>query len=72
MAESDVFVRFGADIGPLEKGVNQASSKLNQITAKSRETANAMAKISLAAAAAGAAIGVKLVSNSLWQESSNH
>mgnify|MGYP000415719473 CR=1 FL=1 len=65
MAESDVFVRFGADIGPLEKGVNQASSKLNQITAKSRETANAMAKISLAAAAAGAAIGVKLVSNSL-------
>ena len=65
MAESDVFVRFGADIGPLEKGVNQASSKLNQISAKSRETANAMAKMSLAAAAAGTAIGIKLVSNSL-------
>lgn len=65
MAESDVFVRFGADIGPLEKGVNQAANKLTQFGTKSRETANAMAKISIAAAAAGAAIGVKLVSDSL-------
>lgn len=65
MAESDVFVRFGADIGPLEKGVNQANSKLSSFGSKSRDTANAMAKLAIAAAAAGAAIGAKLVNDSL-------
>lgn len=65
MAESDVFVRFGADIGPLEKGVNQANSKLSSFGSKSRDAANAMAKLAIAAAAAGAAIGAKLVNDSL-------
>lgn len=65
MAQSDVFVRFGADIGPLEKGVNQASSKLGEFGAKGRETVNVMGKVTVAAAAAGAALGVKLVSDSL-------
>lgn len=65
MAESDVFVRFGADIDPLKKGLNQASSKLDQFGAKSRETANLMGKMAAAAAVAGAAIGVKLVNDSL-------
>lgn len=65
MAESDVFVRFGADIGPLEKGVNQASNKLGEFGAKSRHTANQLGKLAAASAVAGAAIGAKLVSDSL-------
>lgn len=65
MAESDVFVRFGADIGPLEKGVNQASNKLGEFGSKSRQTANQLGKLAAASAAAGAAIGAKLVSDSL-------
>jgi hypothetical protein len=65
MAESDVFVRFGADIDPLKKGLATASSKLDQFGAKGRETANVMGKIAVAAVAAGAAIGIKLVNDSL-------
>tara|TARA_R110002110_G_scaffold415850_1_gene657964 strand:+ start:9160 stop:10914 length:1755 start_codon:yes stop_codon:yes gene_type:complete len=65
MAESDVFVRFGADIDPLKKGLATASSKLDQFGAKGRETANVMGKVAVAAVAAGAAIGIKLVNDSL-------
>ena len=65
MAESDVFVRFGADIDPLKKGLATASSKLDRFGAKGRETANVMGKVAVAAVAAGAAIGIKLVNDSL-------
>ena len=65
MAESDVFVRFGADIDPLKKGLATASGKLDQFGAKGRETANVMGKIAVAAVAAGVAIGIKLVNDSL-------
>ena len=65
MAESDVFVRFGADIDPLKKGVNQASNKLDQFGTKAKDTAVNLGKIAGAAAVAGAAIGVKLVADSM-------
>lgn len=62
---SDVFVRFGADIDPLKKGVKAAGNKLDEFGKKTRSTANALGKVAGAAAIAGAAIGVKLVSDSL-------
>ncbi len=62
---SDVFVRFGADIDPLKKGVKEARSKLDQFGANTRKTANDLGKMAGAAALAGAAIGGKLVSDSL-------
>jgi len=65
MADSDIFVRFGADIEPLKKGAKQASNALADVGEKSRQTANLMGKMAVAAAAAGAAIGVKFVKDSL-------
>ena len=65
MADSDIFVRFGADIDPLKKGLATAANKLDQFGAKTRETANLMGKMAVAATAAGAALGVKLVNDSL-------
>lgn len=62
---SDIFVRFGADIDPLKKGVAAAQGKLSQFGSSARSTVNQLGKLSLAAGAAGAAIGVKLVSDSL-------
>ena len=63
--DSDIFVRFGADIDPLKKGVKAAGSKLDEFGKKTRSTANALGKVAAASAVAGAAIGVKLVSDSL-------
>lgn len=65
MAESDIFVRFGADIDPLKKGVDKASSKLSEFGASARKTTNQLGKLGVAATAAGAAIGVKFVNDSL-------
>lgn len=66
MAEnSDVFVRFGADIDPLKKDLRTATEKLDQFGKKARGTVNQMGKIAVASAAAAAAIGGKLVSDSL-------
>jgi len=65
MADSDIFVRFGADIDPLKKGVNEASRKLDQFGSKAKDTALNLGKVAAASAAVGAAIGVKLVSDSL-------
>lgn len=45
MAEnSDVFVRFGADIDPLKKDLKTATNKLDQFGKKSRDTVNQMGK----------------------------
>lgn len=65
MAESDVFVRFGADIDPLKKGTEKAASTLDKFGTQTRKTANDLGKLGAAAVAAGAAIGVKFVSDSL-------
>lgn len=65
MADSDIFVRFGADIDPLKKGVKAAGNKLDEFGKKTRSTVNALGKVAAASALAGAAIGVKLVSDSL-------
>ena len=62
---SDIFVRVGADIEPLKKGFKSASDKLTEFNKKTRESVNAIGKVTAAAAAAGAALGVKLVSDSL-------
>lgn len=62
---SDIFVRFGADIDPLKKGVAAAQGKLSQFGASARTTTNQLGKLSLAAGAAGAAIGIKFVNDSL-------
>lgn len=62
---SDIFVRFGADIDPLKKGVAAAQGKLSQFGSSARSTVNQLGKLGLAAGVAGAAIGVKLVSDSL-------
>lgn len=62
---SDIFVRVGADIEPLKKGFKSASDKLTEFNKKTRESVNAIGKVGAAAVAAGAALGVKLVSDSL-------
>lgn len=63
--ETDVFVRFGADIDPLKKGVQDAQGKLSQFGTSARKTTNQLGKLGVAATAAGAAIGVKFVNDSL-------
>ena len=62
---SDIFVRVGADIEPLKKGFKSASDKLTEFNKKTRESVNAIGKVGAAAVAAGAALGVKLVTDSL-------
>ena len=65
MADTDIITRFGADIGPLKKGVNEAQGKLSSFGKGARKTANDLVKVAGAAALAGAAIATKMVSNSL-------
>ena len=65
MAETDIITRFGADIGPLKKGVTEAQGALSKFGTGARKTANDLGKVAGAAALAGAAIATKLVSNSL-------
>jgi hypothetical protein len=65
MAESDIFVRFGADIDPLKRGTKEATSTLDKFGQQAKKTTGAMAKMAAASAVAGAAIGVKLVKDSL-------
>lgn len=65
MADTDIFVRLGADIEPLKKGLKSASSRLDGFGKKARASANQMAKVAAAATIAGAAIGTKLVSDSM-------
>jgi len=62
---SDIFVRFGADIDPLKKGVKEAGGKLNKFGSSAKKTANDLAKMAAAAAVAGAALGTKFVNDSL-------
>jgi hypothetical protein len=59
MAESDIFVRFGADIDPLKRGTKEATSTLDKFGKSARKTTNAMAKMAAASAVAGAAIVVR-------------
>jgi hypothetical protein len=63
--ESDIFVRFGADIDPLKKGVDKATGTLSQFGTSARKTTNQLGKLGVAATAAGAAIGIKFVNDSL-------
>lgn len=65
MAESDIFVRFGADIDPLKRGTKEATTTLDKFGAQAKKTTGAMAKMAAASAVAGAAIGVKFVKDSL-------
>ena len=65
MADTDIITRFGADIGPLKKGAEEAGSTLTKFGKNARTTANQLGKIAGGAALAGAAIATKLVSNSL-------
>lgn len=65
MAESDIFVRFGADIDPLKRGTKEATSTLDKFGQQAKKTTGAMAKMAAASAVAGTAIGVKLVKDSL-------
>ena len=65
MADTDIITRFGADIGPLKKGAADAQSSLTKFGKGARTTANQLGKVAGAAALAGTAIGVKLVSDSL-------
>lgn len=57
MSNSDIMVRFGADIEPLKKGAQKAAKSLGDI----REKANVGAKAFTAMAAAAAAAGVVMV-----------
>lgn len=65
MAESDIFVRFGADIDPLKRGTKEASTSLEKFGESTKKTSANLAKMAAVAAVAGAAIGVKLVKDSL-------
>jgi hypothetical protein len=65
MAESDIFVRFGADIDPLKRGTKDASNSLQAFGNKTKQTSMALAKMAAVAAVAATAIGVKLVNDSL-------
>jgi hypothetical protein len=65
MAESDIFVRFGADIDPLKRGTKDASNSLQAFGNKTKQTSVNLAKMAAVAAVAAAAIGVKLVNDSL-------
>lgn len=61
----DIFVRFGADIDPLKRGTKEATSSLQKFGDSTKKTAGALTKMAAVAAVAGAAIGVKLVKDSL-------
>ena len=61
----DIFVRFGADIDPLKRGTKEASSSLEKFGDSAKKTSVNLAKMATVAVAAGAAIGVKLVKDSL-------
>jgi hypothetical protein len=63
MAESDIFVRFGANIGPLVDGIDQATGKLGKFGNDSKKVAKDVAKIAAAGLAASAAL-VAMASNS--------
>nr|AKH46256.1 hypothetical protein [uncultured marine virus] len=63
MAESNVFVRFGADIGPLKKGVDDGVTSLKKIGKTSIDVAKNIAGVTAAAAAASGAM-VAMASNS--------
>jgi hypothetical protein len=65
MAESDIFVRFGADIDPLKRGTKKASNALQAFNNKTKITSKGLAKMAAVAAVAATAIGVKLVKDSL-------
>jgi hypothetical protein len=65
MAESDIFVRFGADIDPLKRGTKDASNSLQAFGNKTKQVSMNLAKMAAVAAVAAAAIGVKLVNDSL-------
>ena len=65
MADSDIFVRFGADVGPLKKGSQEASKSIGGVGSSAKNTAGKLAKMAAVAVAAGAALGVKLVKDSL-------
>jgi hypothetical protein len=56
VSNSDVMVRFGADIEPLKKGAKQASIDLDKVRGKVNLAAKAMGGMAVAAAAMGAAM----------------
>jgi len=62
MADSDIFVRFGADIGPLKKGAEEASAKLRRFGGDTKQVTKDIAKLT-AVATAAAAVVYKLASS---------
>jgi hypothetical protein len=67
MAETvaEIAIRVGADITPLTKGLKKGDEKVNKFAQSARKTTSTVAKLGFASVAAGAAIGVKLVADSL-------
>lgn len=60
-----LMTRFGADTDQLDAAVQRSEGKLRSYSRRGRAAVNTMGKIGVAAAAAGAAIGAKLVSKQL-------
>lgn len=56
MAQSDILVRFGADVDPLKKGAKQASLSLDGVRDNINAAGKAMAAMTAAAGAMGAAM----------------
>lgn len=63
MADSDIFVRFGADIEPLKKGAKEASNQLKGLGKDTVELGKQMAALTVAATATATAV-VAVASNS--------
>lgn len=62
---SDILVRVGADVDPLKKGFKDAGAESVKLKSKVMDAAKATVAIGAAATAAGLAIGVSLVANSM-------
>ena len=56
MAQSDILVRFGADVDPLKKGAKQASLSLDGVRSKVNTAGKAIIAMTAAAGAMGAAM----------------
>jgi hypothetical protein len=63
MADSDIFLRFGADIEPLKKGAKEASNQIKGLGKDTVELGKQMAALTVAATATATAV-VAVASNS--------
>lgn len=59
----DILVRFGADVGPLKKGANDAKMSISGVGAAASDAAKKVAGLGVAAAAAAAAGVMAIVKN---------